>query len=729
MKKQHILLVLFLIITSIVNAQFCGFAPGFGCDNTNYNNYGVHSNGDASTIEYDNFLSSFHSSIVREYTGTFLAWGQNTSPTGGHLNTATPIVPPMYNYTGTGLKAALGSNDPNMQHILLTTTGLYAWGGAGAVVSTSVKSGNAFGPFNASVGMPPSVSPTDVKMMFATNQTLALVTCDGRAWVLSQRLQLRGSGSGATSSTTWYPVKLNADDTLTNIIALRGTYHNLIALTDDGTDQNLYVWGLNSYLGDSTSPANRSYATLMTKPSTTGTIKMIGATTQGSYSYSSYYVLYSDGNLYSLGFNEQRQLGDWTTTNRTSWVRPRYSSGGSVMDDIVWISPNEHDRQFASINVINNKHHLWNWGAESAYHLGRHMHSGTGGSTALNPGMPIDLFNPGVDTAKITAVETGGHTTMHLRECESNFGYVGHKVNGSMADGTNTDNTIQHYTYNTDEALACGANPVPVIYHEGVIEIGDNGKICNTSEINLYPFPEPTTSNNGVLSVVSGPGSLTGNVLTFTGTTPSTVTVEYSVETDCGAPYVTTRTFEIEDCGPLPLTLISFKGKYENGQVFLNWETASEINNKGFEIERSTDGRNWTTIGFINSKADGGNSSDKLNYSFTDNAPISEQNFYRLKQVDFDGKYEYSPVRMVSFDKGNNISIYPNPTKDNFTISGLKGNENIKVYDVSGRLIHQVNAANTSVTVPLDKLSEGVYHISIISKDGNVSSHKVLKNN
>lgn len=179
---------------------------------------------------------------------------------------------------------------------------------------------------------------------------------------------------------------------------------------------------------------------------------------------------------------------------------------------------------------------------------------------------------------------------------------------------------------------------------------------------------------------------------------------------------------------PLPVKLISFDA-YKKGSVAqLEWATASEQNNKGFEIERSTDGRTWTKIGFVKSLSESGNSNVKLDYSLIDNNPANGQNFYRLKQMDMDGKFEYSLVKTVTFEKANAISLYPNPAKDNVNIAGLQGGESIIIYDVSGRLMYQAKSENSNVNIPLNALSAGTYHISIIGTDGKVSSHKVVKN-
>ena len=178
---------------------------------------------------------------------------------------------------------------------------------------------------------------------------------------------------------------------------------------------------------------------------------------------------------------------------------------------------------------------------------------------------------------------------------------------------------------------------------------------------------------------------------------------------------------------PLPIKLLSFEAYQKGGVADLVWVTASEQNNKGFEIESSMDGRNWAKIGFVNSQSGNGNSNVKLDYTFTDNEPENGQNFYRLKQSDFDGKYEYSPVRMVIFDKANIINIYPNPTSDAVRIQGLLGNEQIEVYDINGRMVAKLNANSGIMTVSLDNLSNGTYHISIIDIKGSITSHKIVK--
>jgi alpha-tubulin suppressor-like RCC1 family protein len=151
----------------------------------------------------------------------------------------------------------MGSNSiNNVQFILLTTTGLFAWGDEDYVLSSSIYSSSAFKKLtinSQSNGLPSGVTPENVKMMFATNGTLAIVTCDGAGYVISQTNAMRGDGS-TDGATTWARVQTSAGN-LTNIEAIRGTKGALMALT---TDNKVYTWGSSTLLGTETSSAQSS---------------------------------------------------------------------------------------------------------------------------------------------------------------------------------------------------------------------------------------------------------------------------------------------------------------------------------------------------------------------------------------------------------------------------------------------------------------------------------------
>lgn len=139
----------------------------------------------------------------------------------------------------------------------------------------------------------------------------------------------------------------------------------------------------------------------------------------------------------------------------------------------------------------------------------------------------------------------------------------------------------------------------------------------------------------------------------------------------------------------------------------------------GFDVERSADGRNFHTIGFVASLAADGNSSDRLDYTFDDKAPLAGLNHYRLKQVDRDGKQAYSKVVSLSFSRDNGTAIYPNPAGATATID-VAGVHEIRVYDAAGRQLEVPVSHNTSGSVlQTASLPDGLYAVWVISPAGS----------
>lgn len=176
-----------------------------------------------------------------------------------------------------------------------------------------------------------------------------------------------------------------------------------------------------------------------------------------------------------------------------------------------------------------------------------------------------------------------------------------------------------------------------------------------------------------------------------------------------------------------PVTLMNFEANKKDNTTLLVWATAAELDNKGFDVERSKDGRSWTTIGFVASSSANGTSALKLDYNFTDSKPLNGKNYYRLKQTDHNGSYTYSEVRMVSIDKAATVNIYPNPATSIVNLSGLTSNESIAVYNASGRGVKQFKAEQELVQLPLDNLEPGMYYINITDQAGNSTTHKIMK--
>ncbi len=174
----------------------------------------------------------------------------------------------------------------------------------------------------------------------------------------------------------------------------------------------------------------------------------------------------------------------------------------------------------------------------------------------------------------------------------------------------------------------------------------------------------------------------------------------------------------------LPVNLISFKAEKYDGSTLLHWETASEINNRGFTIERSSDGQRWTALEFI----DGSGNSNRLNsYNYMDKSPLLSSNYYRLKQVDFDGKFDYSSIVMVEFDskEKNIISLYPNPANEKIFINNV--NQESYMVEISNQIGEIVMKQEVNSSIDISNLQSGIYFIKILSLTGS-SLHRIIKN-
>jgi hypothetical protein len=177
-----------------------------------------------------------------------------------------------------------------------------------------------------------------------------------------------------------------------------------------------------------------------------------------------------------------------------------------------------------------------------------------------------------------------------------------------------------------------------------------------------------------------------------------------------------------------PVKLLSFDGVNVNGNVDLTWITASERNNAGFEIERSTDGKTFVKTGF---EKGAGNSSVRLRYAFTDDRAFAktatDKIYYRLKQLDNDKKFEYSNVIAVTENSKNVFSVtaFPVPFNSELKIgvaSLLTANANIFICDLQGKVVFEQDIAlnegsNTITLNQLNNLDAGVYFVKVVQNN------------
>ena len=218
------------------------------------------------------------------------------------------------------------------------------------------------------------------------------------------------------------------------------------------------------------------------------------------------------------------------------------------------------------------------------------------------------------------------------------------------------------------------------------------------------------------------------------GETTATQTVNHSINgtytysvlvTDaCGQTTTSSVDVVVSGCSAtLPVELVHFQGKNFPEGNKLTWETLSETDNEKFIIERSSDGLNWENIGEI---MGAGNSSTKIDYEFLDDRPIIGMNYYRLKQVDFNGSWEYSDI--ISIDLRNKFVLYPNPAEDQVQLVLEEDKAlplSLQITNAQGTIVYRDLIQENFHEIDLSELSSGVYFVRLF-EDGSLFSTEKL---
>ena len=171
----------------------------------------------------------------------------------------------------------------------------------------------------------------------------------------------------------------------------------------------------------------------------------------------------------------------------------------------------------------------------------------------------------------------------------------------------------------------------------------------------------------------------------------------------------------------LPVTLLEFTARADKQNVVTSWRTTQEVNLKHFIVEHAVDGLHFTPIGTVLAKRNGGNTND---YEFVHSNPVTGANYYRLKQVDNDDKFTYSPVVKINFTAGNRQPIaYPNPVINNLTLSipnELFSNENYRliIMDAKKAQVLKQNLTQATSQIKVAHLAAGTYWLVLLDQNG-----------
>lgn len=345
----------------------------------------------------------------------------------------------------------------------------------------------------------------------------------------------------------------------------------------------------------------------------------------------------------------------------------------------------------------------------------------TGGSLGNNPRYRVANNPDTVNTAFSAFAPHSGRQQMIVSRSANSTTRVWYKT--IVANTTPT----QNYYFNTGSMKAWvakadgGTNPTIVLEIVGTNNSNNTVVLASTT----FTF---TTQAAGQWVQVS--------VADVNVTTNTYKKLEYRIRNT----NTTANSFALDDicvispqAGTLPVTLTALTGKYANGVASLNWGTQQESNSSHFEIERSNDGSNFSSIGKV---AAAGSSNFERTYRFNDIKVNNGVNYYRLKAVDKDGSFSYSnTVALQVSIKGISITgIYPSPFVDKVNIA-LAAETNtiatLRLLDNTGRQLRlQTNAINKGLNNlsfnNLGSLAKGLYLVEVII-DGAVQSQKIIK--
>jgi hypothetical protein len=255
---------------------------------------------------------------------------------------------------------------------------------------------------------------------------------------------------------------------------------------------------------------------------------------------------------------------------------------------------------------------------------------------------------------------------------------------------------------------------------------GSKGFLVTTNQI---------LNSNATFNATTGSGAASGSVL-VTGTNITTLTFQIYMKGDGGGTSWASTT---EHAGDeyligislpltqllLPVTFNEFTAQSQGSSAVLNWTTASEENSSYFTVQTSSDGASWSNIGEVKAA---GNSTTPENYSFVDNTPASANNYYRILEVSLDGTEIYSVVRQLNFGQSTVLTYYPNPVKNQVTITtSAISPQSVTVLNIEGRLLQQNNHFVSGGSIDLSSYAAGIYFLAIRNTAGQTEVVKILK--
>jgi hypothetical protein len=364
-------------------------------------------------------------------------------------------------------------------------------------------------------------------------------------------------------------------------------------------------------------------------------------------------------------------------------------------------------------------------------------------SGATNTPTAVNNFNCGPGAVSLSATGAGAGEDYKWYDAASGGNLV--QTNGNTFTTPSINATTNYWVskYNLTTA-GCESNRVLVAatINAGATtaDAGTDQTLSGDATSISLTGNAPANSETGAWTFVSGPNTPTilnptNNNVSVNDIVPGTYMFRWTIQR---ATCTSSDDVQVTVASILPVTLVRFDGTLRNKTVSLTWATATELNNDHFEVESSTDGTNFSDIAKISYVKGNGTSNAIHNYSYQDNVSGITQPavYYRLKQVDFDGKSSYSRIVAIHLSNASlNLLMFPNPFKSNVRMQATfatAGNVTLVVTDINGKIVNRqnltVNAGFNDIAVKgLQSLNAGIYSVEIIQDGKKVFTTRLVK--
>lgn len=299
-----------------------------------------------------------------------------------------------------------------------------------------------------------------------------------------------------------------------------------------------------------------------------------------------------------------------------------------------------------------------------------------------------------------------------------------------------------HYILGHQTSGSCIGDPIP-----GPISTTINGiDFVNTNCVDedtlfIYLIPDTSTLSTIAFDSISpnypdgmkfyNEFPVTGSTIEYTSTNNFPMPANIA---DTGVYYVAADTsvncffmLYIAMYQALPVDFLSFDVNLVGDKARINWEVAKEVNVEKYIVEKSKNGKSFYPVNTVSATIDNTTEGNKQYESYDDNLNVG-LNFYRIKQIDYDGSYAYTSIKNVNYALSDrDIVLFPNPTKELLNISGLKMNEKINIINAYGQVVYTSEITANSHSIHTSGLSAGVYNVMIQSQTGKIYTLRFTK--